>query len=205
MVFETSWDDGSVADMELARLLKKFKLPAVFYVHIDRELAWDKIREIAKDFEIGCHTVTHPADIKTLSDDELDYEIDKAKGMMESIFAKPITKFCYPRGRFDDRVVAKVKEAGFTEARTTEVLRLEYTDPFRKPTTVHVYPRKEYEGVSWIRVAYKLFDKAFEENKYFHLWGHGWEVNKLNEWKQLEDFLRYAAFKLQGKKELRGK
>src|SRR3989344_3707514 len=109
MVFETSWDDGSVEDLEIARLLKKYNLPGLFYVPIERVLSWDKIKEIAKNFEIGCHTVTHPADIKLCTDEELFTEVEGAKGMLESILAREVTKFCYPRGRFDDRVINYVK------------------------------------------------------------------------------------------------
>src|SRR3990167_8013899 len=124
MVFEISFDDGSIGDLEIARLLSKYKLPGIFYIPIDRELDWYKCREIAKDFEIGCHSFTHPSDMKLLDDENLRLEVATAKEAMESVFGREIKSFCYPRGRFDDRVVEAVKEAGFEEARTTKVLEI---------------------------------------------------------------------------------
>lgn len=197
MIFETSWDDMTQGDLEIARLLKSYTLPGIFYVPIDRELDWHKVKEIGKDFEIGSHTITHPADIKLLDDEHLDLEIDKSKKMLEAVFDRPITSFCYPRGRFDDRVIERVKEAGYKEARTTEVLRTDNNwDPFKKPTTIHVFDRKEYVGDSWSLWAYRLFDEVLAEDGYFHLWGHAWEVNKYGEWEALEAFFKYVSKKL---------
>lgn len=197
MIFETSWDDGCIADMEIARLLKKYKLPGVFFVPIDRELDWSKVKEIAKDFEIGSHTITHPANIKMLDDEHLEMEVTKSKRMLEAVFNKQIRKFCYPRGRYDDRVIEAVKQAGYESARTTEVLWTDRKfDPFKKPTTIHAFQRKEYQGRSWTVWVYELFDKALQEDGYFHLWGHGWEINKDNDWEALEAFFKYASSKL---------
>ena len=74
MRIETSWDDGHELDLRLADLLRKYKLPATFYINTvseekreGKDLSEDDIVSLAKDFEIGGHTVSHPPDMKALS------------------------------------------------------------------------------------------------------------------------------------------
>ena len=80
-VITTSWDDGHVLDARLAALLKKYNLPATFYIAPkNREfsqselLSRKEIKALAKDFEIGSHTMTHPV-LTTLSDKEIEKEL----------------------------------------------------------------------------------------------------------------------------------
>jgi len=193
MVFETSWDDGTSQDVRLAILLAKYGLPAVFYIPIDRSLDWGAVKGIAEHFEIGCHTVSHPPDLKRLSDEEQRFEIIESKKMLESALGKSVKKFCYPRGRYDDRSVALVKEAGYEEARTTLVLYTDVEDNFRKHTTIHVYPnREEYNHRPWLALAKEYLTKAKDEDSYFHIWGHSAEIDKYGLWQELEEFFNYA-------------
>lgn len=57
---ETSWDDGSELDLKLAKMLKKYCLPATFYLPYMCELNLTQICFLSKDFEIGSHTLSHP-------------------------------------------------------------------------------------------------------------------------------------------------
>lgn len=191
MLFETSWDDGSMLDLKLIDLLKKYEMPATFYMPIRCDLGMFKVREIAKDFEIGCHTYSHPQDMKLLSEEELHVEIKVAKEVLEKVIDKTVTKFCYPRGRYNDFVKAIVKEAGFEEARTTKVGQTTMTfDMFEKPTTIHAYQRSEYNGHDWLEVA-KKFYAVSKVSGYFHLWGHSAEVEKHNDWDRLEKLFKH--------------
>lgn len=197
MIFETSWDDHCVENKRLADLLFKYAIPGTFYIEAEKLNDWktrDQVFQLRNRFEIGCHSYTHPADMKTLSFPQLYYQTKTAKDDMERIIGR-VNKFCYPRGRYNDEVIKAVREAGFTEARTTQVEFVEYdsSDPFRKPTTIHFYPRKEYGGLDLLDHSKKLFDHAQSIDGYFHLWGHGWEIEKLGLWKELEDLLLYIS------------
>lgn len=205
--FETSWDDGHKLDLRLAGLFRKHQIPAVFYIVIenpDKEdhLNWDQIKELDQDklFEIGCHTKSHPQDMKTLHDDFLFAEIDGAKVMLESILDRKVSKFCYPRGRYDERAKQQVIDSGFLQARTTNVnsLSSDY-DPFEKPTTIHVFnDRKEYYNRGWFDVAVEKLNVAIQITNTkditliptYHLWGHSWEIDRDKQWDKLEEFLR---------------
>jgi len=191
MRIETSWDDARLPDLRLVALLRKHRLPAVFYIPSNCELEENDIRDLAETFEIGGHTVNHPQDLKLLSDEQLDYEIGENKRWLEELIGHPITKFCYPRGRYDDRVVEAVKRAGFTEARTVTIgCTTLPDDPFRRGTSVHTYNRQEYNGLPWPEYARQKFQEA-KIGGYFHLWGHSWEFEKYDGWEELEKLFEY--------------
>jgi hypothetical protein len=88
-----------------------------------------------------------------------------------------------------------LKELDFQTARTTVVLNTEYpNNQYRINTTIHVYPdRIEYNGVSWIEVAKKLYNEAMnKQNGFFHIWGHSWEIEKFKLWDELENFFKFV-------------
>lgn len=194
MIIESSWDDGSKWDEKLVALLQKYEIPAVLYVPVRCEIGLKRIKEFSKlkGIEIGGHTFSHPTDLKLLREDFLKVEIEKAKEMMEISIEKEITKFCYPRGRYNSFVKGMVKMAGYMEARTTKVLETDYPkDLFEKGTSIHVFKRKEYGESSWLDMAYRLFHESFVKKSYFHLWGHSWEVEKYHQWENLELFFKF--------------
>lgn len=201
MQMETSWDDGHELDTKIADLLFRYHLPGTFYVVTDwageREgyLTWEQIKRIdGRGFEIGSHTCSHPPDLKLLYEDELHYEIETSKGILESVLGHKVESFCYPKGRFDERAVQIVAQAGYLRARTTAGIgQTTIEDKLRLPGTVHIYPRKEYNGEHWLDVAKRYYEKAKKEDGYFHLWGHSWEIEKLKEWKNVEVFFRFVA------------
>lgn len=71
---------------------------------------------------IGAHTVTHPI-LKSLSDKESKYEIDKSRADLEKITGKKITHFAYPNGKYgkdyDLNHVDILRKSGFELAVTT--------------------------------------------------------------------------------------
>jgi peptidoglycan/xylan/chitin deacetylase (PgdA/CDA1 family) len=199
---ETSWDDCYQEDLKIAKLLRQYGVKGTFFVTLNNVgekgfLGWEEIIALEKDalFDIGSHTITHPMDLKTLYEDELVIEVLSSKEMLEAVFDKKITKFCYPRGRYDETVLAKVIESGYLEARTTKVGYVKTENPFEKHTTVHVFDgRKEYGGASWFEYALEMLEKykkELNENSVFHLWGHSREVFENNLFESLEQFLRH--------------
>ncbi|GAG34678.1 unnamed protein product, partial [marine sediment metagenome] len=58
----TSWDDFKDEDVLVLNLLDKYKLPAIFYIPYNEILNPEKLelaRRVAKNYEIGSHTVNH--------------------------------------------------------------------------------------------------------------------------------------------------
>jgi len=70
-------------------------------------------------WELASHTITHP-DLTTLDSAELEQEVSGSRQLLQKRFGDPVDNFCYPAGRYDDKVIEAVKAAGYTGA-TTEV------------------------------------------------------------------------------------
>ena len=192
MRLEISIDDGHQLDFKAIELLKKYELPATFYIPSNTDLLGEEIKEIAKDFEIGGHTVNHLHTLKDVDDITLKHEIEDNKTWLEEIIGRKITSFCYPRGRYDERIKKAVKDAGFTEARTTKVLCIDKpTDPFEKGTSIHCYQRKEYENIDWLELASSMYQECLKKpDSVFHVWAHSWELEKNDEWDKFEELLK---------------
>lgn len=70
-----------------------------------------QINELAKaGMEIGSHSLSHP-NLTVLSLADLKKQIDDSK--------EQTTTFCYPLGKYNDQVITKVEEAGYSTAVTT--------------------------------------------------------------------------------------
>lgn len=196
----TSWDDFGDYDDRLYDELLKHGIPAIFFVpvmelHNPKKL--DLAKVISKDFTIGSHTINHPV-LTAISHADMVCEVHYSKRMLEEMVDQEITHFCYPKGRYNKYVTEEVKKAGYTFARTVDVLDTNINQNLLQlHTTAHVYSgRREYEGNSWTTIATGLLDKVFDDGGYFHLWGHGKEINRDNEWLNLDKFLHYLREKM---------
>ncbi len=106
-------------------LLKKYGFTATFYIWVavvgmKHHMTWEEIKTLADaGMQIGCHTIHHPYLTRIEDETTLRREIHGAKNLIEARIGVPVTTLAYPFGQYDERVVAAVKEAGFTTARTT--------------------------------------------------------------------------------------
>jgi hypothetical protein len=48
------------------------------------------------------------------------------------------------------------------------------------------------EHEKWIDRLYALFDYCMENGGLFHLWAHSEDIEKLNAWREFDNFLRYV-------------
>jgi peptidoglycan/xylan/chitin deacetylase (PgdA/CDA1 family) len=78
----------------------------------------DVRRLVQAGWELGAHTFTHP-DLRTLGDAELEREVAGSRAEIARRFDVAVDFFCYPAGRYDARVIAAVRRAGFLGATTT--------------------------------------------------------------------------------------
>lgn len=211
----TSWDDGHPLDLKLGELLLKYKVPATFYIPIkNREgrptLKKDEIRRLAKNFEIGGHTYSHPV-LTKLTSKEAELEIVRGKEELEQITGKKVTSFCYPRGEYNNSIKDIVKRAGFKDARTARMYSLKSNaDPFEINPNFHFFhhPLPIYMAhlIKWRdlnslmpllstygRDITEVIIKAqsFVTADCVHIWGHSWEIYEKDLYNDLERVLRY--------------
>jgi len=219
--FTTSWDDGSIYDIKLSKMLLKYNIKGTFYIPLKNEqipkiLSREEIKLISDTFEIGGHTYNHTI-LTKVSLERAREEVKSCKNALEDIIGKEIQAFCFPRGKYTQSLAVLVKECGFTYARTVTPLRIKKVVDIKRGlmhTSLQVYPHKHYtywisilkgnvEGLKnyirvtnvikdWFKLAKKLLEYSYETGAVFHLWGHSWEIEKYNLWEILEQFLKYV-------------
>jgi peptidoglycan/xylan/chitin deacetylase (PgdA/CDA1 family) len=120
-----SFDDGFRDTALIALpLLRQRGWPGVLNLalhHLDvRWGLWTRqVRDlIAAGWEVDAHTLTHP-DLTAVDDERLTREVAGSRRALRSRFGVPVDFFCYPSGRYDERVIVAVKRAGFLGATTT--------------------------------------------------------------------------------------
>lgn len=198
-----SFDDGTVEDLRALDLLIRYEIPAIFYFPVyslvvneqqgRNSLSPHQRRQVAKEFPIGSHTLTHPM-LTRIPMKIAEHEIKVSKQMLEEEFGRPIESFCYPRGYANDELRGLVKEAGYKNARNTLVGNIsDNQDPYWITPTVHICGkrRKEYEDTTWLDEAKRLLTEAVNEDEsIYHLWGHSWEISKYDGWHDFEELLK---------------
>ena len=119
-----SFDDGYRSDVGVALpMLQRRGWPGVLNLKVGNLKPGDLRprgvrRLLAAGWEIDAHTMTHP-DLTTVGDARLRYEVAGSRRAIRRMFHVPVDFFCYPAGKYDARVVAEVRRAGFRGATTT--------------------------------------------------------------------------------------
>lgn len=209
----TSWDDGHPLDLKVAELLAKYGLPGTFYVPLRNRrqvMSPLSLRRLSESFEIGGHTVSH-CDLLTVPPVVSQNEIEHCKVAIEQLTAKPCRSFCFPLGRFRRRHLQQVRDAGFSLTRTVELMSLDA--PRRSdglwimPTSIQALPtgcasyvknsmkrfRPEnflrflrVRNRNWPAMLEALLERAPQDGRVVHLWGHSWEIEEHSDWMNLE-------------------
>lgn len=81
---------------------------------IDEMRAW-----ATAGMEVGSHTLDHPF-LPKLSPEVADYQIRQSRRELEAALDGEVTAFCYPYGGESPDVRAMVRNAGYTNATTTQ-------------------------------------------------------------------------------------
>lgn len=217
MVLTTSWDDGHPLDQRVAELLTKYDLSGTFYIPFENSrtvMTSSAIRSLADRFEVGAHTVHH-VDLTEVSSEIAEAEIFQSKSKLEDLTGRSCEAFCFPKGHFGANHVRMVQRAGFRCARTVELLSIDFprlvTGVHLMPTTVQAnshsflaYGRNSVKRsafrnfarlvlyartANWVEISRRLLRLVAAQGGVFHLWGHSWEIEENQQWRQLEVIL----------------
>jgi peptidoglycan/xylan/chitin deacetylase (PgdA/CDA1 family) len=113
-----TFDDGYPQDVSIALpTLRTRRWPAVLNLQIGNLVPAHVKRLIAAGWEIDAHTFSHP-DLTRVGAAQLRHEVAGSRRWIQSVFGVPANFFCYPFGRYDARVVAAVRRAGYLGAET---------------------------------------------------------------------------------------
>ncbi|WP_373529835.1 polysaccharide deacetylase family protein [Nostoc sp.] len=124
-----TFDDGYGGHYQYVYpLLKKYNYPAVFSIYTNgvgnnvgrSHVSWEQLQEMVANplVTIASHTISHPADLTALTDEQLSTEVLESKKILEAKLGIPIPYFTYPTGKYDERVASSVREAGYNLALT---------------------------------------------------------------------------------------
>ena len=117
-----TFDDGYVSQYENAfPVMRRLGWPGVLNLKaLDSDIYDRQVEEMARaGWQIASHSVTHP-DLPSLTDSQLAEEMTESRRLLEEEFGISVTDFCYPAGRYDERVIAAVRKAGYRSATSTE-------------------------------------------------------------------------------------
>lgn len=212
-----SVDDGHPTDLRTAELLAKYGLLATFYIPRENPersvLGSAQIREIARRFEVGAHTVHH-VPLARLPRERAWWEINESKIWLENVVGGRVISFCYPRGKFTARTSALVKQAGFLGARTCFLNVNEFPrDPFYWGASTqacrhskfiqvrHALLEQNFKGAwnffcihkgytEWQSHFLSALDYVEAHGGIAHLYLHSWEIDKAEEWEKLESMFQ---------------
>jgi peptidoglycan/xylan/chitin deacetylase (PgdA/CDA1 family) len=123
-----TFDDGCETDLlTAAPLLRELGVNATFYITVGflgkpGFLTRAQLRELTElGFEIGSHSLTH-AYLTDLAPAQLAREIADSRKELSQITGRPIDHFSCPGGRWDLRVIAAAKQAGYRSVASSEAV-----------------------------------------------------------------------------------
>lgn len=104
--------------------LKKRNMTAVIYIIANNDggayMTASQIKELSDNgIEVGSHTLSH-LDLSTANETKASNEISQSKTKLENIIGKTIISFCYPAGKYTEKTIEIVKNAGYKYATTTK-------------------------------------------------------------------------------------
>lgn len=210
----TSWDDGHPGDIRIGDMLDAHGLTGTFYAPRDADtgvMTTAQLRDLAQRHEIGGHTLDHVT-LLDCDDATANAEIVGSRKWVEDVTGKACTMFCPPRGKFASQHVQMVADAGYAGLRTVQLLS---TDPPSvahpvpiMPTTLQVFPHAsssymknavkrrsmrglmrcifDVRGRHWLDMVDPFLDHVTTHGGVFHLWGHAWEIDRLDQWAMLD-------------------
>lgn len=192
-----SYDDGVMQDVRLIEIMNRYGIKGAFNLNggifdgmtlgtrhkrLGREEALTLYPDSGQ--EIALHSYTHPF-LEQLPVGQAAWEIVKDRETLERLFGGIIRGFAYPMGTYNDSVVETLRQCGIAYARTTKATHAFDLpmDWLRLETTCRNRDSKMMElGRNYLDLDPR------SGLKLFYLWGHSYEFDEDDSWRQIEDF-----------------
>ncbi len=197
-----SYDDGTIYDVRLAEIFKKYNLKGTFNVNTElteneNRLSMSKLRELYEKtgMEVAVHGAKH-VHVANYPSPTLTREFIIDKQNLETEFKTVIRGMAYAYGSYSDVALSILDNAGIKYGRTTNsTLNFDIPDNFLlwNPTCHHANPKlfellDEFLNKPVVKIGITL-------PRLFYVWGHSYEFNNNNNWELIEEFCQKASGK----------
>lgn len=200
-----SYDDGSYADVRLAKTLSDYGMKGTFNINGGRmkedgfHLTPEQIKEhiIGRGHEVAVHGQHHKAPGMLLPIDCIE-EVLECRKTLESTFGGIVRGMAYPdhgvrilmNNSSYDSVRRTLQDLGIAYARTTwednDTFRLPEDWYYWKPTIHH----KNQYALDWAQAFVSVDPRnAYQSTRYsrlFYVWGHASEFDSAGNWDRIE-------------------
>lgn len=192
-----SFDDGTVHDKKLVKLLNKYNIPGTFNLNSGLEdFVWEfeghdvvrqKLSETVEQYrghEIASHSLTHPP-LDTLYPPQLRREVEEDCTALKRIFGVQELGFGVPFTVCGEREIRIIR-------RFVRYIRLsEYADSFELPPDPYHIPIHALYDDEDVREKIAEFARNELPDSLFVLAGHSYELEFLHHWDHMESLLQY--------------
>ena len=138
-----TFDDGKLSNYKLAfPKLLELNMSATFFIcpeNINKKdfLTWAMVNEMADHgMEIGSHSMSHPF-LSLLRKEEVEYEAQKSKDIIEQNIGQEVVSFAYPYGDFSRTTDFILKSAGYKYICTSKPGFSDLDSTFLRRNSVH--------------------------------------------------------------------
>jgi peptidoglycan/xylan/chitin deacetylase (PgdA/CDA1 family) len=139
-------------------ILRARKIPVTLFVHTGHvgsnkgrpKMTWDELRALERDplVRIASQTVSHPADIRTLSEEEKRNEFVNSRQALDKNLAFALPYVAYPNGKHDTATHRSALHAGYLMGFSEAQRPAERTDSILAvPRYVHTKYREAWRDV----------------------------------------------------------
>ena len=189
-----SFDDGVTQDVRLIAILDRYGLKATFnlnsgslgrpdsFEHEGKIIIRNKnrpseVKEIYKNHEVACHTVTH-TNLTTVSDDTIVLQVNADRDLLEQLSGQPVIGLAYPCGGVNnnDHVAEVVKtQTKIAYARTTTSTHAFNLpkNPWRWDPSIYWMEKRELI----LETVRRFLESKSDEPQLLYIWGHAYEMD----------------------------
>ena len=194
-----SYDDGSIEDLDLVKLLDKNNLKGTFNLnsaYLGTTRGWpqengdtifqkyvprDSLNQIYSNHEIAAHGAYHK-DFIRITEREILEEVQTDLKVLKELTGREITSMAYPFGNTNDTIAKYISSTKITNARTvSDTYAFDLPDQFLiwNPTC------HDSKVLEYCDKYQKLGDSKLS---LFYVWGHSWEFKDETRWNAMVEF-----------------
>ncbi len=205
-----SFDDGVTQDIRLIEMMNKYGIKSTFNLNFDllglsgdisqngitvthNKVNREDVKSIYAGHEIASHTLTHPL-LTELDDEEVIRQVETDRLHLSELAGYEIVGFAYPGGgvNYSTHAADVIKNStGVKYARTTKE-----SHNFNVTTGDGLYtlmPTARHRNIDALYPLFDSFIKSDDDNAFFYIWGHSYELDFDNAWDKFDEFLKFIS------------